>query len=154
MSISTEIIVNRALHVSKVIDVFQRTIRHMKKEHINTRFPSLLFLYPEQFTDTNLFILFAAHFFWTCKYIYYLLLDLFASLGHIRYFDAAKFTIKLFSLVYLLFLLSDNGMNMKKWLKHNPLRLVYITSSPFQDVNLHKNSDNRVVVWWNQIGYT
>ncbi len=35
MSISTEIIVNRALHVSKVIDVFQRTIRHMKKEQVS-----------------------------------------------------------------------------------------------------------------------
>ncbi len=34
----------------------------------------------------------------TCTY--YLLLHLFASLCHILYFDAAKFSIKLFSLVY------------------------------------------------------
>ncbi len=33
-------------------------------------------------------------------YIYYLLLHLFAALCHILYFDAAKFSIKLFSLVY------------------------------------------------------
>ncbi len=36
-----------------------------------------------------------------CKmYIYYLLLKLFASLCHILYFDTAKFSIKLFSLIY------------------------------------------------------
>ncbi len=33
-------------------------------------------------------------------YIYYLLLHLFASQCHILYFDAAKFSIKLFSLIY------------------------------------------------------
>ncbi len=64
----------------------------------------LLFLYSEQLTYTNLFTFSqdrAAHFFWTCKlYIYYLLLHLFASLCHILYFDEAKFSIKLFSLVY------------------------------------------------------
>ncbi len=34
-------------------------------------------------------------------YSYYLLLHLFASLCHILYFDAAKFSIKLFSFIYL-----------------------------------------------------
>ncbi len=34
-------------------------------------------------------------------YIYYLLLDLLPSLWHILYFDAAKFSIKQFSLIYL-----------------------------------------------------
>ncbi len=57
----------------------------------------------EQFTYTNLFTYLkerAAHFFWTCKmyiaYIvyYYICLPLCA---HILYFDAAKFSIKLFS---------------------------------------------------------
>ncbi len=33
-------------------------------------------------------------------YIYYLLLHLFASMCHILYFDAAKFSIQLFSLIY------------------------------------------------------
>ncbi len=32
--------------------------------------------------------------------MYYLLLHLFASLCHILYFDAAKFSVKLFSLIY------------------------------------------------------
>ncbi len=36
----------------------------------------------------------------------------------ILYFNAAKFSIKLFYLYILLFLLSVNGKNMKKWLKH------------------------------------
>ncbi len=49
-------------HVSKIIDVFQRTCYF---------------------------------------YSYYLLLHLLASLCHILYFDAAKFSIKLFSLVYV-----------------------------------------------------
>ncbi len=34
-------------------------------------------------------------------YIYYLLLHLFASLCHIQYFDAAKFSIKLYSIIYI-----------------------------------------------------
>ncbi len=76
------------------------SIRHMKKR--NTRFPLLLFLCTEQFTDTNPFTFLqdrAAHFFWTFKmyiaYIvyYYICLPLCA---HILYFDAAIFSIKQF----------------------------------------------------------
>ncbi len=79
------------------------SIRHMKKEHRNTRFLLLLFLCTEQLTDTNLFT-FSQDRAGTG----------FAALCHILYFDAAKFSIKLFSLVYFfLFLLSDNRMNMK-----------------------------------------
>ncbi len=92
----------------KVIDVFQRTCSCLldtwKKELRNTGFLLLLFLCMEQFTDTNLFTFLqdrAAHFFWTCTmYIYYLLLHLFPSLCRILYFDAANFSIKLFSLIY------------------------------------------------------
>ncbi len=58
-------------HVSKVIDVFLNNLFMsfglMKKR--NTRFPILLFLCTEQFTDTTLFTFLldrAAHF-WTCK---------------------------------------------------------------------------------------
>ncbi len=151
MSISTETIVNRALHVSKVIDVFQRTIRHMKKEQVPITSLSLHWaIYwhkPVYIICSSLLLNMQVHLLFIIRFVCF-------SVSHTCFFDAAKFTIKQFSLVYLLFLLSDNGMNMKWWLKHDPLRLVYITSSPFQDVNLHKNSDNRVVVWWNQIGYT
>ncbi len=44
-------------YVSKIIDVFQRTCSYLekKKKKKNTRFPSLLFLCTEKFTDTNLF---------------------------------------------------------------------------------------------------
>ncbi len=77
------------------------SIRRMKKEIPGSHY---FFLCTEQFTYTSLFTFSqdrAAHFFWTCKmYIYYLLLDLFASLCHILYFDAAKFSIKLFSFIY------------------------------------------------------
>ncbi len=53
----------KSRHVSKVIDVFQRTCSCL----VDT---SLLFLCTEQFTDTNLSTFLqdrAAHFFWTCK---------------------------------------------------------------------------------------
>ncbi len=141
-------------HFSKVIDVFQRACSCLLDSwKRNTRFPLLLFLCTEQFTDTNkpVYIFLQdkpAHFFWTCKmyiaYIvyYYICLPLCA---HILYFDAAKFSKKY--LYILLFLLSDNGMNMKKWLKRDPLRL---HNSPLQDVNLHKNPYNRAVVWLNK----
>ncbi len=58
MFIIIETIVNsmKTRHVSKVIDVFQRTcscLDSWKKR--NARFPLLLFLWGEQFTDTDLF---------------------------------------------------------------------------------------------------
>ncbi len=89
------------------------SIRHMKKEIPGSHY---FFLCTEQFTDTNLFT------FCTqgssssenakCTFIiyYYICFPIFA---HILYFDEAKFSIKLFSLVYFIVSLSDNGMNMK-----------------------------------------
>ncbi len=52
--------------------------------------------------------------------VYYICLP---RCANILYFDAAKFSIKQFHWYILLFLLSDNGKNMKKWLKRVPLRL-------------------------------
>ncbi len=76
----------KTIHVSKVIGVFQRPCSCLLDTW--NMFKLLLFVCTEQFTDTNLFTFLqdrAAHFFWTCKmYIYYLLLDLFASLCHIE----------------------------------------------------------------------
>ncbi len=68
MFIIIETIVNimKTRHVSKVIDVFQRTCSCLLDMKKKTRFPSLLFLCTEQFTDTNLFTFLqdrAAHFF-------------------------------------------------------------------------------------------
>ncbi len=75
------------------------SIRNMKKN----RFPLLLILCTEQFTDTNLFTF--SHDRAKCIYIYiyifYLLLHLFTSLWHILYFDAAKFSIKQFLMIYI-----------------------------------------------------
>ncbi len=116
-------------HFSKVIYVFQRSCSCLL-DTWNKKVPLRLFLCTEQFTYTNLFTFLqdrAAHFFWTCKmyiaYIvyYYICLPL---CSHILYFDAAKFSIKFIDIFnFLKFLLSDNGMNMKKWLKRYPLRL-------------------------------
>ncbi len=38
-------------------------------------------------------------------------------------FNAAKLSIKLFYFIYLTVFLSVNGINMKQWLKHSPLRI-------------------------------
>ncbi len=61
--------------------------------------------YTEQFTDRNLLtflhdmtaLLLNRQ---NVHSLYYLLLHVFSSLCHILYFDAAKFSIKLFSLIY------------------------------------------------------
>ncbi len=90
-------------YVSNVIHVFQRTCSCLLDTlKSNTMFPLLLFLCTEQFTYTNLFT-----FFYrlgqlrTCKmciaYIIYYCMC-FPLCAHILYFDAAKFSIKLFSL--------------------------------------------------------
>ncbi len=42
--------------------------------------------------------------------------------AHILYFDAAKFSIKKVHLYILLFLLSENGMNMKKVIETRPIK--------------------------------
>ncbi len=56
----------------------------------------LLFLCTEQFTDTTLFT--SLLLFWTCIIDYYMCVRLCA---HILYFNAAKFSIKQFSVIYL-----------------------------------------------------
>ncbi len=84
-------------YVSKVIDVFQRTcsciLDTLKR---NTRFPLLLFLCTEQFTYTTLFNFFCG----TGQLRAYKMYICFPLCAHILYFDAAKFSIKLFSLIY------------------------------------------------------
>ncbi len=70
--------------------------------------------------------------------IFYLLLHLFVSLCHILHFDAAKFSIKLFSLIY--FTVSRQWSEYEIVTEKQPIET--ITSSPSQDVNLHKNPDN------------
>ncbi len=127
-----ETIVNsmKTRHVSKVINVFQRTcsclFRHMKKR--NTRFPLILFLCTEQFTDSNLFTFLqdrVAHFFWTCKmyiaYIvyYYICLPLCA---HILYFDGAKFSMKQFSLICFTFSVVRQRNEYEKVIKTRPIK--------------------------------
>ncbi len=79
------------------------SIRHMKKKNIEIA-GSYYFSF---FALSNLLTQTCLHFRRTgqltsehAKCTYYLLLHLFASLCHILYFDAAKFSIKLFSLVY------------------------------------------------------
>ncbi len=95
-------------HVSKVIDVFQRTCSCLfdawKKEIPGSHYFSFFALIN---LLTNLFTFLqdsAAHFFWTCKmhiaYIIYYYICL-SHCAHILYFDAAKFSIKLFSFIYL-----------------------------------------------------
>ncbi len=81
----------------------------------------------------------SAHFFWTGKmYMYYLLLHLFASLCHILYFDAAKFSIKLFSLIYFTVSVVRQRDEYEIVTETQPIK----TISPFQDSNLHKNPDS------------
>ncbi len=72
-------------------------------------------------------------------YIYYLL-HLFAALCHVLYFDAAKFSIKLFSLVFF-FSVSVVRQQNEYEIVTETRSIKTITSSPFQDVNLHKNPD-------------
>ncbi len=110
------------------LDMFQRSymffkdlfmsIRLMKKEIQGSHYFSFFALIN---LLTNLFTFLqdsAAHFFWTCKmyiaYIvyYYICLPLCA---HILYFDAAKFSIKLFSFfVYIWLFLLSVGMGIVK----------------------------------------
>ncbi len=110
MFIIIETILNRAWrlcfkgHLCFSKNLFM-SIFHIKKKY---QVLLLLFLCTEQFTDTNLFTFSlqdrAAHFFWTCKmyiaYIIYYCICL-PLCVHILYSDAAKFSIKLFSFIYL-----------------------------------------------------
>ncbi len=97
MFIITETIVNimKTKHVSKIIDVFQRTYSCLLDSIV----------YYMSITQTCLHYLLdrAAHFFWKCKmYIAYIIYYCiyFPLCTYILYFDAAKFSIKLFSLIY------------------------------------------------------
>ncbi len=99
---------------------------HMKKEIQGSHYFSF-FALSNLLTQTNLGQDRPAHFFWTIffyiAYIvyYYISLPLCAN---ILYFDAAKILNKTVLIyIFYMFLLSDNGMNMKKWLKRDPLRL-------------------------------
>ncbi len=91
-------------YVSKVIDVFQRTcwcLLDMWKKKI-TRFPLLLFLCTEQFTDTNLFICLQdrAALLLNMLNVHLLCIRFGCLCAHVLYFDANKFSIKQFSLIY------------------------------------------------------
>ncbi len=129
------------------------SIRHMKKR--NTRFPLLLFLCTEQFTDTNLFTFLqdraALHLnMQNVGYIYDLLIYIcFPLCAHILYFDAAKFSIKQFSFIYLTVSVVRQRNEYEIVNEMWPIKTT--CSSHFQDVNLHKDPDNRAIVWWNQI---
>ncbi len=116
----------------------------MKKEHRNTRFPLLLFLCTEQFTYTSLLTLFAGQrssLLLNMQNVhYYLLLHLFASLcPHTVIWCSQILNKTVFIVIFYCFccqtskLIWNSDWNATHW--------DYITSSPFQDVNLHKNPD-------------
>ncbi len=73
---------------------------------------------------------------------YYFCLPLYA---HLLYFGAAKFSVKLFSLIYFTVSVVKQRNEYEKVTVTQPIKT--ITSSTFQDINLHKNPDNRAVVW-------
>ncbi len=82
------------------------SIRHIKK-HTYSRFPLLLFLCSEQFTDTSLFTFSqdrAALLNMQNLHLLFIITFVFLSVPHtvIAYFDAAIFSIKLFSFIYLI----------------------------------------------------
>ncbi len=144
-------------HVSKVIDVFSKnlfmSIRLMKKEIPGSHYFSF-FALSNLLTQTCLHYCTTGQLFlWTCKmYIAYIVYYCicFPLCAHILYFDADKFSINCFHWYILQFLLSDNRMDMKKWLKRDPLRPNQL-SLPIRTSNMNKNPDNRAVIWWNQI---
>ncbi len=95
-------------HVSKVIDVFQRTlfvsIRHMKKEIQGSHYFTF-------FARSNLLTQACSHFCRTGQltssehaqlrlHLLFINIHFFPLCAHILCFDAAKFSIKLFSLIY------------------------------------------------------
>ncbi len=69
------------------------------------------------------------------------------SVPHILYFDAAKFSIKLFSLIYLTVSVVRQWNEYEIVTETQPIKMI---TSP-EDVNLHKNPDNRAVGVLNQI---
>ncbi len=84
-----------------------------------------------------------------CTFIIYYCIC-FPLCTHKLYFNAAKFLIKQFSLINLTVSVVRQQNEYEIVTETRSIRLDYITSSTFQDVNLHKNPDNRAVVWWNQ----
>ncbi len=69
--------------------------------------------------------------------------------AHILYFDAAKFLVKQFSLIYFTVSVVRQRDEYEMVIEMRTIKT--ITSSPFQDVNLHKNPDIQAVVWGNQL---
>ncbi len=130
-------------HVSKFIDVFQITCSWKKNIEIPGSHYFSFFALSNLLTQACWHYLqdSAAHFFWTCKmYIYYLLLHLFASLcPHTVIWCSQILNKTVFIVIFYCFccqtskLIWNSDWNATHW--------DYITSSPFQDVNLHKNPD-------------
>ncbi len=112
MFIISETIVMSMKSIEHEVDMFQRSYVFQRTCSClldtwkrNTRFPFLLFLCTEQFTYTNLFTFLHTGQFTSsehakCTYIIYCCIC-FLLCAHILYFHAAKFSIKLFSLIYL-----------------------------------------------------
>ncbi len=122
------------------------SIRHMKKEIPGSHYFSF-------FALSNLLTQTCLNFCMTgqltssehakCTFIIYYYIC-FTLCAHILYFDEAKFSIKLFSVVYFSFSVVRQWNEYEIVTEMRPINT--ITSSPFQDVNLHKNHDNLAVV--------
>ncbi len=133
--------------------MFFKELVHVYKTHEkrNTRFPLLLFLCTEQYLHKPVYI-FArqgSSLLLNLQHVHVLFIITFFSLSvpHILYFDAAKFSIKLFSLIY--FTVSVVRQRNEYEIV-NATQPIQIITSP-EDVNLHKNPDNRAVGILNQI---
>ncbi len=68
--------------------------------------------------------------------------------AHILYFDAAKFSIKQFSFIYLTVSVFRQLNEYEKVIETRSIKT--INSSPLQDVNLHKNPYNGAVFGLNK----
>ncbi len=149
-------------HVSKVIDVFQRAcsciLDTWKKKH-KVLITSLslhwaIYWHKPVYISEGQGSSSSEHAKCTFIIYYYICLPLCA---HILYFNAAKFSIKQFSLIYLTVSVDRQRDDYETEIEMWPIKgIQYLVSmvhhsSYFQDVNLHKNPDNRAVVWWNQI---
>ncbi len=131
------------------------SIRYIKKEIQGSHYFSV-FVLSNLLTQACLHFCTAGQlFFWTCKiytaYIVYYYIC-FPLCAHILYFDAAKFSIKLFSFIDLTISVVRQCNEYEKVIETRPSKTIETkNSSPLQDVNLHKNLDNRAVVWLNKI---
>ncbi len=84
-----------------------------------------------------------------CTFIiyYYICLPLCA---HTLYFDSAKFSIKLFSLIYLTVAVVKQRYEYEIVTETRPIKPTQ-TALPSKMLNLHKHPDSRAIVRWNQI---